>query len=47
MSMLECPACGQQFDLTDTHILPTHDAPDTQQQCQYSGRLGILVEIVS
>ena len=47
MSMLECPACGQQFELTDNHLLPPHDEPDTQRQCPRSGRLGLLVEVAS
>lgn len=43
--MLECPACGQQFEPTDTRLLPSHKEPDTQNQCPYSGRLGLQAEI--
>jgi hypothetical protein len=45
METLECPGCGEQFELTDNHILPPHNRPDSDIPCPYSGRLGRLAEV--
>lgn len=45
VSILKCPGCGEEFEMVDNHILPSHNRPGSGIECEYSGRVGRVVDV--